>query len=109
MMEYSKQSKYQDGLNYEMILSGHMANIARYRDQNPRTYASSLETLVLMCPRELREKAQEFMQELHIGACRYTELKPETIKLYDRLWEFINQLLEEHNLIFRTSYIKTYE
>jgi len=108
-MEYSKQSQYKDGLNYEMILSGHLANIARYRDLNPRTYASSIETLILMCPTELREEAQKYRQELQIGNCRYTNLTPDTIRLYDKLWEYINRMLQENNLIFRTSYIKTYE
>lgn len=106
---YTKQAKYQAGLNYEAILAGHMADIAKYREKHPRMYASSIETLILMCPREIRGKAQKRMHELNIGEGKYTGLNPSHIRLYDQLWQYVSELLEEHNLIFRTSYIKTYE
>jgi hypothetical protein len=108
-MDYTKQAKFQAALNYESIIAGHIANIAMYRDKNPRMYASSIETLILMCPHELREKAQKRMQELKIGNSNYTNLTTSQIRLYDRLWQYVSELLEKQNLIFRTSYIKTYE
>ena len=106
---YTKASDYRSEIDYENILAGHIANIARYRDTNPRMYASSIETLILLCPAEIREEAQKRMQELHIGRGEYTNLTTQTRGLYDRLWQDISAQLEERNLIFKTRYIKTYE
>ncbi|MBS3749752.1 MAG: hypothetical protein KGY65_07100 [Candidatus Thermoplasmatota archaeon] len=108
-MDFKKSSDYKSGIDYENILAGHLANMAIYRDKNPRMYASSIETLILMCPMEIREKAQKRMQELKIGGSDYTNLTTETIRLYDELWQYISVLLERQNLIFKTRYIKTYE
>jgi len=108
-VEFSKESRYKDGLNYEEILSGHLSNIARYRDLNPRTYASSVDTMILMCPDDLRKDAKKYRQEIGLQDGRYTNLSPDKIRLYDMLWEYVNLMLENNNLIFRTSYIKTYE
>jgi hypothetical protein len=108
-MDYKKNSDYKSSIDYENILAGHIANIAMYRDKNPRMYASSIETLILMCPMEIREKAQKRMQELEIGCSDYTNLTTQTIRLYDELWKYISVLLEQQNLIFKTRYIKTYE
>jgi len=66
-MDFKKSSDYKSGIDYENILAGHLANMAIYRDKNPRMYASSIETLILMCPMEIREKAQKRMQELKWG------------------------------------------
>lgn len=108
-MEYKKSSDYKSAIDYENILAGHIANIAMYREKNPRMYASSIETLILMCPMEIREKAQKRMQKLNIGSGGYTNLTKRNLRLYDQLWQFVSELLEQQNLIFKTRYIKTYE
>lgn len=108
-MEYIRQEKTHSSFNIEGIIGGHMAHMAMYRDHNPRQYASSIETLIVFCPSEVRKLAREKMKELGIRSCEYTNLSSDQIRKRDALTEYINSLLEERNMIYKASYIKTYE
>lgn len=106
--KYSQKEKYQAAINYENILGMHISSIARYRDENPKRYISSIETFILMCPKEIRSKGFNKLTELGLRRCEYENITNKKKILFDDLWQFINELLEEKNLIFKTSYIKTF-
>ena len=103
---YTIRDKYQKPVDYEQLLFNQMNRIAMARSQsNLENFQSSVNTLVIMLPKELRDKAQAYIKKNKIGYGLSAKQK----QLYDSLWEYINEILEGSNLIFRTSYIKTYE
>jgi len=107
--EYIKKEKYQQSIRYEDIIAGHISAIAKYRDEKTKQYASSVETLILMCPKEIRKDGFKKMEELKIIRCDYDNINNDKKRQYDDLWQYINELLEDQNLIFKTGYIKTYQ
>ena len=106
---FVKQHKYQQGLAYENVLTNYISYIANLRVNDPKKYASSIETLILMCPKDIRVLCFDKMIDLGIERCSYLSMNADKMSKYDRLWEYINTVLEDKNMIFKTSYIKTYE
>ena len=102
---YSR-AEYRGMLNYEAILGGHIQRLMQYRDTDPKKYCSSIETLIIHCPKQIRDKAFIMMSELHILRGRYSSLNEDRLLIYDDLLIYINEQLEQSNLIFRTG---TYE
>lgn len=103
--EYEIRSKFQQKIDYETVLLQQMGRIAQHRSSGDlKQYESSIDTLVLMLPSEVRNKAIVFKKENDIS------YKIELVgkKKYDILWEYINQLLEDNNLIYHTKYVKSY-
>ena len=106
---YSREYKFQQGLSYEAVLTNFIGHIAQWRVKDPKMYASSVETLIMLCPHEMYEKGIERLSELNLSRCDYQHMNNEKMRLYDDLWRFMSKQLEDGNLIYRTSYIKTYE
>ncbi|MBD3321811.1 MAG: hypothetical protein GF350_12010 [Chitinivibrionales bacterium] len=106
---YTRQYKYQEGLSFEAVITNFIGHIAQWRVKDPKMYASGIETLILMCPTNFYEKGIEKLSELGLQRCEYQGINQAKMRLYDDLWRFMNKILEENNLIYRTSYIKTYE
>jgi hypothetical protein len=98
---YSR-SDYRGMINYENILAGHITNCMKYRDVDPKTYCSSIETLIIWCPEEIRNKGLIKMDELKLGRGNYENSNREKILRYDDLIMYINLLLETRNIIFKT-------
>ncbi|RLF35431.1 MAG: hypothetical protein DRN08_03070 [Thermoplasmata archaeon] len=102
---YEKQDRYHGFINYESILMQQLNRIAKYRsDKKIELYEQSVDTLIYMLPQDMREKAMEYKKKHDI---RY-EITQQGIQKYDDLWRYCNELLENANLIFKQSYIKTY-
>lgn len=106
---YVKESRYQEGLNYESVLANFIGHIAQWRVKDPRMYASSVEALILMCPEAMYTKGMAKLEELKLIRCDYQSVNNEKMRLYDDLWRFMSKQLEDSNMIFKSSYIKTYE
>lgn len=98
---YSR-ADYRGMLNYEGILGGHIQKLMQYRDTDPRRYCSSIETLIIHCPRSIRTKAFKKLEDLGLRRGFYTTINESKIIIYDDLLIFINELLENANLIFKT-------
>ena len=103
---YTSYNKYQKGIDYEQLLLQQMGRIAQYRSSKQLImYEEAVDTLVLMLPVEMQETALKYKKDENICFGISQQQKDG----YDRLWRFITKLLSEANLIYRTSYIKTYE
>jgi hypothetical protein len=103
---YTREYKYQKGIDYEQLLLQQMSRIAQYRSQKKlELYEESIDTFILMLPLELQDKALSYKKEEEITFGISKKQK----QSYDDLWRFCNKLLSQANLIYRTSYIKTYE
>jgi len=101
--EYVKQEKYQKALDYEQLLFFQIERISKFRsNKDYEHYEISIETFIMMLPKVLRDKAMEYKKnnDLTIDSGLVTK--------WDELWVFINERLEDNNLIFKTSYIKTF-
>lgn len=97
---------YRGAINYESILGNQITRVAVFRDTNIKQYASSIETLIFMCPKAIRNTAIKKRDELKLSSCEYDSITPDRMKLYDGLWRFVNEELENRDLIFKT---KTFE
>jgi hypothetical protein len=106
---FTRTRRYQEGLSYEAVLTNFLGYIAQWRVKDPKLYATGVETLILMCPSELYDKGMNKLSELGLTSCEYQSINSARMRLYDRLWRFMNECLEHENLIYRTSYVKTYE
>ena len=84
---------------YENQLSSFVFFLARLRVEDIKKYQLGVNTLIVLLPKELREKAQAYKKENNIDNL-YTE---EGAVVYDRLWEYINELLESDGWIFKKS------
>lgn len=103
--DFERQEKYQKPVDYEQNLLQQMGRIAQYRSNNEFVkYIQGLTALIIMLPKDMREKSLSHKQDLGITF----QVNIEGIEKYDQLWIFVNELLEEANLIYRMSYIKTY-
>ncbi len=102
---YERRNKYQKPVDYEQVLNMQMARIAQFRsNKDMEKYEESVDTLIFMLPSKLRESASEYKKKNDISY----DISMQGKAAYDRLWRFINEELEKYNLIFRSSYIKTY-
>jgi len=107
-ISYEKEERYRGRIEYESILGQHIFKISQYRDKDLKQYASSIETFILMCPLEIRKKGLDKLRNLGLENCNYNSMNEDRMKKYDELWIYVNELLETENLIFKSSYIKTY-
>jgi hypothetical protein len=100
---YSR-AEYRGMLNYEAILGGHIQKLMQYRDTDPYQYHSGIETLIIHCPKQIRDKAFIMLHSLGLARGDYGSTKgyEDRLLLYDDLLIYINELLENANLIFRT-------
>lgn len=104
--EYDVQSRFQHKIDYETILLQQMGRIAQYRSSKElKYYQSSIDTLIYMLPLGLRNLALEFKHDNQV----VFSMSSEGLNKYDQLWEYINGLLEENNLIYHTKYVKSYK
>jgi len=104
---YSLNFKYQKPLKYEEVLTIQLNRIAGFRsNRNWENYEDSIITLGFMLPLELRKLIINYQCDNEINNI---DTSRNGIKKYDMLWMYINKLLQEENLIFNTTYIKTYE
>jgi hypothetical protein len=101
--DFEHASKFKSELNYELILGKQINRVALFRDINIKQYASSIDTLIIMLPEELRNNARKMQTKLGIEPSNYDGMNSEKLKKWDELWTFINLDLEDHNLIFKTS------
>lgn len=101
LSSYSR-SDYRGMLNYESILSAHIQKLMQYRDSSPRSYVSSIETLIIHCPLKIRNNAFKKLRSLELTRGRYDGLSNDKLLVYDDLLIYINEQLEKNNLIFRT-------
>lgn len=96
------RGEYRGMLNYEAILSAHIQKLMQYRDSNPKLYCSSIETLIIHCPKQIRTKAFRHLDDLSLIRGRYLNINEDKLLVYDDLLIYVNELLEDANLIFRT-------
>lgn len=101
--EQRQEQKYKSGLNYEYILGGQLTRVAIFRDTSVKKYASSVDTLIYMCPEIIRENSIKKRKTLGLTAGNYEGVNENKLSVYDELWIFINKELEDRNLIFKTS------
>ena len=55
--DYFVEEGYKGQLDAEGLLLMQMNRISMYRDSDIKRYCSSIETLIIICPRKVREKA----------------------------------------------------
>lgn len=103
--DFDIESRYHNKIDYETILLQQMGRIAQYRSSKElKFYQSSIDTLVYMLPVKLRTQALKYKNDNDI----VFNMSSIGLHKYDQLWEYINNLLEENNLIYHTKYIKSY-
>jgi hypothetical protein len=98
---YSR-GEYRGMLNYEGILGGQITRLMQYRDNNPKQYCSSIETLIIHCPKAVRRRALKKLKDLGLQPRKHSGLNEDKLLIYDELLMYINEKLEDANLIFRT-------
>ena len=106
--EYMDES-FKNQLDAESLLLTHLNRVSVFRDVNIKSYCSSVETLVLMTPRKIRDKAMDYMAENKVEHGNYENITRERLLMYDRLLVFVNTLLEKDRMIWKKRSIKTYE
>lgn len=99
---FQRKEYYRGIINYESILATHISKMAAFRDTQPTKYCSSVETFILMCPKEIRQKGLDRLSQLGLIRNSYKEAGEDKINKYDELWIYINELLESENMIFKT-------
>lgn len=104
--KYQRQERYKGFINYEGLLNQQINRIAEHLSaKKMELFEISVDTLIYMFPLDLRNKALKYKKEHNIEY----DLSLNGVQAYVRLWLFCNELLEKNNLIFKSSYIKTYE
>jgi len=98
----SKKTNYSGLINQEGILVAHINHMAVYRDSNINQYASSIETFIIMCPKNIRDEAMNKLRELGLRRGGTIKINDKDQRAYDDLWIYTNELLEKNNLIFKT-------
>ena len=99
---------FKSQLDAEGLLLMHMNRIAINRDTDIKRYCSSVETLILVCPRAVRDRGFEYMAEHGIQRGRYGSITDERLVVYDDLLVFINEQLEKQRMIWRKRQIRTF-
>lgn len=107
--EYFVDDTYKNQLDAEGLLLMHMNRIAIYRDTDMRRYCSSVETLILMCPRNIRERGLNKLNELSLLRGRYSSITDDRMVVYDDLLVYVNEQLEKQRMIWKRKTTKTYE
>lgn len=108
--EYYTEEGYRGQLDAEGLLIMQMNRISMYRDSDIKRYCSSIETLIIISPKKVREKALTKIRELGLQRGRYQTITEERLVLYDDLWIYVNELLEtKEKMIWKKKTTKTYE
>jgi hypothetical protein len=106
--DYSFDDAFKSQLDAEALLLMHMNRIAVYRDTDPKRYCSSVETMILICPRSIRDRAIEKIKELGLIRGNYITITEEKITTYDDLFIFIAEQLEKQRMIWRKRQVRTF-
>jgi len=93
---------YKDNLNYQLILGKQIDRIARFRDMSLKQYASSIDTLIIMMAKDMRGPAIKKRNDTGLKPGDYDNMNQEKQNRYDELWIYVNNMLEDHGMIFRT-------
>jgi hypothetical protein len=107
--DYISEESFKGQLDAESLLIMHMNRLSIYRDSDIKRYCSGIETLMIMCPRNIREKAFTRLTELKLQRAHYSNVTPEMLITYDDLVIYINELLEKAHMIWKTKTIKIFE
>jgi len=102
-------ARWRKEIDAERLLGAHLNRIATYRDNHRSKYASSIDTLILLCPKEIRDAALEKKRELGIENAKYECIDDEMRKRYDELFAFVFEQLEREGLIYRKKEISKIE
>ena len=107
--EYFVEEGYRSKLDAEGLLLMHMNRIAMYRDTDMKRYCSSVETLILLCPRNIRERGLIYMNTIGLQRGMYSSITDDKRVIYDDLLIYINEQLEKQRMIWKKRSIKTFE
>lgn len=99
---------FKSQLDAEGLLLMHMNRIAINRDTNIKQYCSSVETLILICPRYVRDHGLQYLKDHGILRGHYGSITEEKAVIYDDLLIYINELLEKQRMIWRKRQIRTF-
>jgi hypothetical protein len=99
---------FKSQLDIESLLLMHMNRIAINRDTNLKQYCSSVETLILLCPRFIREKAMQQVVDMGLHRGDYSNITDEKRVQYDDLFMYISELLEKQRMIWRKRSVRTF-
>lgn len=99
---------FKSQLDAEGLLLMHMNRIAINRDTDIKRYCSSVETLILVCPRAVRDRGFEYMREHGMIRGRYGSITDEKLVIYDDLLVYINEQLEKQRMIWRKRQVRTF-
>lgn len=102
MMDYNLYfTKWKREVAAERLLEFHLNRVAEYRDTDRAKYASSVDTLILLSPKRIREACREYRKQIGLDGCRYRGIDDEIMRKYDMLLAFTLERLEDENLIYR--------
>lgn len=94
-----KRTDFRGLVDYESLLAAQVNRIADTRAKDTKRFEDNVDTLCVMLPTGLREKAREYKKEKGV----VIDLTERGKQRYDLFWIYINELLEQSNLIFKTS------
>jgi len=100
---------YKNQLDAESLLLMHMNRIAIYRDTDRSRYCSGIETLILLCPRNIRDNSLTYMKEHGMNRRHPGSIPDEILIQYDDLLIYINEQLEKNKMIWKKRSVRTYE
>jgi hypothetical protein len=107
--EYFVDDTFRSQLDAESLLLMHMNRIAIYRDTDMKRYCSSVETLILLCPRHIRDRGLAHMTELKLIRGMYSSITDDKRVIYDNLLIFVNEQLEKQRMIWKKKTTRTFE
>ena len=101
---------YKGQVDAEGLLLTHLNRVCQFRDVSHKQYCSSIETLILVCPRKVRDKALQYMNDNNLQHGDYSNITLEKLLAYDRLLMFVNEQLEtKEKMIWKKRSIRTYD
>ena len=103
------EDAYKGQLDVEGLLLMHMNRIAIYRDTDIKRYCSGVETFILVCPRNVREKALDYLKSIGLTRGHYSAVTEEILIKYDDLLIYIHEQLEKQHMIWKKRSVKTFE
>ena len=107
--EYFVDDSFRSQLDAESLLLMHMNRIAMFRDTDMKRYCSSVETLILLCPRRIRDRGITHMKELGLQRGIYSSITDDKRVVYDDLLIYINEELEKQKMIWKKKTTTVYE
>ena len=106
--DYLIEDAYRSKLDAEGLLLMHMNRIGMYRDTDHKRYCSSIETLIIMCPRNIRNKSFGYLSELGLRRGSYHQISEDLLVKYDDMLIFVNEQLEKNHMIWKTRETKVF-